>query len=107
MVAILEDPATCPHGNPIPGSGRAPDDRPLRSLTALDVGEQAVVVRIEEELQADHEKLVQLEAAGVLPGTTVTVTISSHDVIEVATGSGSVSFTPAEAEALRVASDPG
>jgi DtxR family Mn-dependent transcriptional regulator len=102
LVAILDDPATCPHGNPIPGSGHPPDDRPLRSLTALDVGERAVVVRIEEELQADHDKLVQLEAAGVLPGTTVMVTTSSHDRIEVEAGKGSVAFTPAEAEALRV-----
>ncbi len=102
LVAILDDPATCPHGNPIPGSGRVPDARPLRSLTALDVGEQAVVVRIEEELQADHEKLVALEEAGVLPGTTVTVKTSSRDAIEVEAGKGSVSFTPAEAEALRV-----
>jgi DtxR family Mn-dependent transcriptional regulator len=102
LVALLEDPATCPHGNPIPGSGRPLDDRPLESLTELDVGDTATVVRIEEELQASHDKLVQLEAAGMLPGVGVTVTASAHDAIEVRSDHGSVSFTPAEAEALRV-----
>jgi DtxR family Mn-dependent transcriptional regulator len=103
LVAVLDDPATCPHGNPIPGTQRAPDPRHLVSLTALDEGNQGEVVRIEEDLQADHDKLMELERAGVLPGTTLTVTSSDHDAIEVKASKGSLRLTPGEAESLRVA----
>jgi DtxR family Mn-dependent transcriptional regulator len=106
LIAVLDDPATCPHGNPIPGSGRSPDTRPLLSLTAVDEGQRVEVVRLEEDLPADHSKLMQLEAAGVLPGTEITVLRSSHDAIEVAASRGTVSLTPAEAEALRVTDRP-
>src|SRR5206468_1357483 len=37
LVALLENPLTCPHGNPIPGSG-APD-RTLRALAESKPGE--------------------------------------------------------------------
>lgn len=105
LVAVLDDPATCPHGNPIPGSGRAADTRHLVSITALDEGDSADLVRLEEDLQSEHDKLRELEAAGMLPGTRVTVTSSDHDVIEVKASKGSVRLTPAEAESLRVTAD--
>ena len=102
LVAVLDDPATCPHGNPIPGSSRTPDPRPLVTLTALDEGQTAEVVRLEEDLQAGHDTLRALESAGVLPGTRLTVTSSAHDAIEVKASVGSVRLTPAEAESIRV-----
>ena len=33
LVALLGDPATCPHGNPIPGSHNRPDGAPTTTLT--------------------------------------------------------------------------
>jgi DtxR family Mn-dependent transcriptional regulator len=102
LVDVLDDPATCPHGNPIPGSRRAADDRPSLPLTALDEGDSGEVLLLEEDLQAVHPALLALEAAGVLPGTTVTVTSSTHEGIEITASRGSVRLTPAEAESLRV-----
>lgn len=102
LVDVLDDPATCPHGNPIPGSKRPVDDRPSLPLTALDEGASGEVLLLEEDLQAVHPTLLALEAAGVLPGTTVTVTSSTHDGIEITASRGSVRLTPAEAESLRL-----
>lgn len=73
LVAVLGDPATCPHGNPIPGSKRAVELPGLIGLHQLRPGVTARVARIEEDLQADHDVLVQLERAGLLPGAPVSV----------------------------------
>lgn len=102
LVDVLGDPATCPHGNPIPGTHRPVDDRPLLPLTALDVGAAAQVALLEEDLQAVHPTLLALEAAGVLPGRSITVSASTPAGIEITTARGSVTLTPAEAESLRV-----
>ncbi len=77
MDALLGSPTTCPHGNPIPGSGYdEPDTRPL---AAIDVGTGFVVSRIPEELEFTPGLLDFLEEAMVLPGTAGTVTASSPD----------------------------
>src|ERR1700742_925196 len=43
LVKLLGDPATCPHGNPIPGSAHAADGPTSQPLTALQPG--PVIVR--------------------------------------------------------------
>ncbi|HEX7354900.1 MAG TPA: metal-dependent transcriptional regulator [Mycobacteriales bacterium] len=102
LVDVLGDPATCPHGNRIPGTRRPRDERPSLPLTALDVGASGQVLLLEEDLQAEHTTLRALEAAGVLPGSTVTVTSSTPDGIEIRASNGTVGLTPAEGESLRV-----
>src|SRR5262249_55586211 len=62
------DPATCPHGNPIPGSKHRPDIRgsvPLARATAGPVR----VARISEKLELDDEALTFLAAAQLIPGS--------------------------------------
>ena len=77
MDRLLGSPTTCPHGNPIPGSGYdAPDTRPL---AAVGVGTGFVVSRIPEELEFTPGLLDFLEDAMVTPGTSGTVTASSPD----------------------------
>ena len=71
LVALLGDPATCPHGNPIPGSGNEGPDEQLTPLTALGAGTTAVVRRIDEALEAQPGPMLLIEQAGLLPGTTV------------------------------------
>ena len=71
LVALLGDPATCPHGNPIPGSANAVETGPLLSLAVVSTGAQAVVRRIDEELEAQPEHMLDVERAGLLPGTVV------------------------------------
>jgi DtxR family Mn-dependent transcriptional regulator len=40
LVELLGDPATCPHGNPIPGSHSAAPSAPTRPLAEVDAGER-------------------------------------------------------------------
>jgi DtxR family Mn-dependent transcriptional regulator len=68
LVAMLGDPGTCPHGNPIPGSVNATDFGTQVPLGATVPGTTVVVRRIDEELEAQYERMEELEACGVMPG---------------------------------------
>jgi DtxR family Mn-dependent transcriptional regulator len=73
LVEVLGDPATCPHGNPIPGSSRPVD---LASLIPLkDVGPNGEVVlrRLTEDLELELEVMRFLEDSGLVPGARLTV----------------------------------
>lgn len=72
LVELLGDPATCPHGNPIPGSRRRASRRPTIRLAAAPPG-PVTVARIEEELEDDDEALRMLAAARLIPGCGATV----------------------------------
>jgi DtxR family Mn-dependent transcriptional regulator len=77
MNRLLGGPTTCPHGNPIPGSGyEAPD-----SVRLVDVGVGATftVSRIPEELEFTPGLLDFLEASAIQPGRHGTVTAASPD----------------------------
>ena len=65
MAAMLGDPTTCPHGNPIPGSGYTdPHAVPLGDVA---VGSSFRVVRITEQLEFIPGMLDALEHAGLQP----------------------------------------
>jgi DtxR family Mn-dependent transcriptional regulator len=77
MSELLGNPTTCPHGNPIPGSGyEAPDAMPLCEAT---LGESVVVRRIPETLEFAPGLLEFLESSSIQPGNAVVVTASSPD----------------------------
>jgi DtxR family Mn-dependent transcriptional regulator len=77
MNKLLGDPTTCPHGNPIPGSGyQAPDSAPLSSI---EVGNGFTVRRITEELEFEPGLLEFLEESAMQPGKSGTVTALSPD----------------------------
>ncbi|HEY3141148.1 MAG TPA: metal-dependent transcriptional regulator [Acidimicrobiales bacterium] len=74
---LLDNPTTCPHGNPIPGSSyRAPDSVPLSDLA---VGTPFIVSRIPEELEFTPGLLEFLEDAAVQPGRSGKITATSPD----------------------------
>ena len=81
ILALLDKPLVCPHGNPIPGLDQlglpfATDQSgPLLSLTEAVAGEQREVVinRISEQLQPDAELMHRLDMAGMRPGHRVCV----------------------------------
>ncbi len=74
---LLGSPTTCPHGNPIPGSGyEAPDSAPLSDVA---VGTGFTVRRITEELEFEPGLLEYLEASAIQPGNRGTVTAASPD----------------------------
>src|SRR5437763_4654332 len=59
LVALLGDPATCPHGNPIPGTKRGDDPRPTVPLADAAPG-PVVVGRISEKMELDDKALQML-----------------------------------------------
>jgi DtxR family Mn-dependent transcriptional regulator len=73
LVGLLGDPATCPHGNPIPGSQNSADFGVQSPLSDFADGAGAVVRRIDEQLEGQHLSMQTLESSAVLPGRTVTV----------------------------------
>jgi len=74
---VLDNPTTCPHGNPIPGSSYAPPE--TVALSVLTVGSPFTVSRIPEELEFTPGLLEFLEDAAVQPGHNGVVTATSPD----------------------------
>ena len=78
LIRVLNDPTTCPHGNPIPGSAYQ-----LRNDTAvlgkLGIGTRFTVQRIPEELEFRPGLLEFLEAAAIVPGRSGQITALSPD----------------------------
>lgn len=77
IVSALDNPTTCPHGNPIPGSTYV--EQALVSLATLPVGRHATVTRIPEELEFTPGLLEFLEANRLQPGAQARVLTSSPD----------------------------
>lgn len=105
MLAKLDQPTTCPHGNPIPGVGyRQPTLSPI-----ADLGENPLVLhRISEELELDSGIMGFLDDSGLRPGADVklvtktpdgTLTVKVNDTRQ-------VGISPFIAERLFVASVP-
>jgi DtxR family transcriptional regulator, Mn-dependent transcriptional regulator len=74
---LLDNPTTCPHGNPIPGSSYAAPA--TVALSDIAVGAKFTVTRIPEELEFTPGLLDFLEDASVLPGRSGVVTAVSPD----------------------------
>ena len=74
---ILGDPTTCPHGNPIPGSGYDTPD--LVALGDVAVGDPFTITRIPEELEFTPGLLEFLESNAVVPGREGVLTAASPD----------------------------
>ena len=74
LVRALGDPGTCPHGSPIPGSANMVDVADQVPLTDLADGEQAVLRRVDEEVEAQPSAMLTLEQNGLMPGCAVRVT---------------------------------
>jgi len=77
MSRVLGSPTTCPHGNPIPGSGYT--DPLAQPLAELLPGSRFAVVRITEQLEFIPGMLDALEQAGLLPGVNGHLLSSSPD----------------------------
>lgn len=67
-------PATCPHGNPIPGNARAMTDSQAIPLASVREGERVNVVRISEYAENVSELLEYLGTRGIVPGAQLTIT---------------------------------
>jgi DtxR family Mn-dependent transcriptional regulator len=72
MLAMLRGPATCPHGNPIPGTGAVfrTDLIPLNDVSA---GQSVVLERLLEDVELHTDVLRYFEEHGIMPGATLHV----------------------------------
>ena len=68
LVLLLGDPATCPHGNPIPGSIHKVEGGVSTPLSQSAPG-PVVVRRISEKIEIDDGALVFLAEAKLIPGS--------------------------------------
>jgi DtxR family Mn-dependent transcriptional regulator len=73
ITVLLDDPATCPHGNPIPGSRHPVDLSDLRPLRTVSPGQQVVLERLTEDLELNLDVMRYFEDAGLMPGAEITV----------------------------------
>jgi DtxR family Mn-dependent transcriptional regulator len=73
LVQLLGDPATCPHGNPIPGSHSAAPAVATRPLAEVVVGERVRLLRISEEVELNLGSLTLLDDGGFIPGAVALV----------------------------------
>jgi DtxR family Mn-dependent transcriptional regulator len=87
LVLLLGDPATCPHGNPIPGSKNAGRAHVTMTLSQAPTG-PITVRRVSERLETDDEGLRLISAARLLPGCEATVIDSRDGAVTVKTETG-------------------
>ena len=89
ILALVDKPLVCPHGNPIPGLedlglpfAAVASTKPLLSLTAAaqSAGTAIIVDRISEQLQSDAAVLKRLSTAGLLPGRRLLVSPTADGV---------------------------
>jgi DtxR family Mn-dependent transcriptional regulator len=101
LVEILGHPTTCPHGNPIPGSG-GPEPQ-LIALSESRNGDHVRLERVTEQIEIDLDSLSYLSAHGFVPGTEATVASRAPDgTLILDLGPGSIALGPALAQQLFV-----
>jgi DtxR family transcriptional regulator, Mn-dependent transcriptional regulator len=87
LVDVLGNPSTCPHGNPIPGSGKKLE--PATVLAKAQIGDRVRLSRVTELVEFDLEALTYLDEHGFVPGREAVVVAQGPDgtmVLEVGTG---------------------
>jgi DtxR family Mn-dependent transcriptional regulator len=101
LVQLLGDPATCPHGNPIPGSKHKLQKRPVVTLAKADPG-AVTVARISEKLELSDDGLKLVADAQLMPGCNATIVDRSAKGIQVKTTTGEHIVPTSVAEQLYV-----
>ena len=103
LVELLGDPATCPHGNPIPGSSSPSPPRVAVPLALAEPGQRIRLERISEDVELDTSMLTYLSHHGFVPGATAQVSSRAPDGTLVLALSGTtVAFGPSLASRLYV-----
>ncbi len=71
MEEKLDNPSTCPHGNPFPGKEKAVAR--WVKLTELQPGDRVIIQRIHERAEDNGDLMAFLEKNGLMPGTKIMV----------------------------------
>ncbi|MFN2606711.1 MAG: metal-dependent transcriptional regulator [Acidimicrobiales bacterium] len=101
LVTLLQNPATCPHGNPIPGAGGDRDD--LRALAEAQPGDHVRLERVTEQVEVDLDALIYLDSHHFIPGAAAEVHAKAPDgTLTLTLAEGSIALGPALAAQLYV-----
>lgn len=101
LIELLDNPATCPHGNPIPGSkAKIPD---LVLLHTVEEGASVVLRRVSEQAEWDGVSLPFLASHSLTPGADIVCEKQNDDgSMVVKTGGKKVDIDPVLATRLYV-----
>jgi DtxR family Mn-dependent transcriptional regulator len=107
IMAVLGNPTTCPHGNPMPGLD--PALRPkTKHLWPAEAGQEWEIDGINEPAEEDHELMTFYQRNGFVPGARFNVkdvaTFDSTVTVEI--GGHSITMGKRAAENLRVVVEP-
>jgi DtxR family Mn-dependent transcriptional regulator len=69
MWAVMDNPKTCPHGNPIPGAHYKPPK--MKPMSEMISGETLRLERISEELELDSDMMSYLDDSDIRPGARI------------------------------------
>lgn len=104
LVILLENPNTCPHGNPIPGT--VPNPGQLTALTECEIGARTRLARVTERVEIDMAALEYLDTNGFRPGAEAIVEARADDgSMTLRVGDATLELDEALAEQLFVAVD--
>lgn len=104
LVELLGDPATCPHGNAIPGTRRGLSREGTVTLASAPAG-RVTVDRISERLELDDASLRFIVDARLIPGASATVVAAraaTAGAVTVLTATGEHQVLPQVAAQLYV-----
>jgi DtxR family Mn-dependent transcriptional regulator len=104
LMTLLDNPTTCPHGNPIPGA--PPSLRELSTLDHFDPGARVRLERVTEQVEIDQKALTYLASHGFIPGAGARVQTKAPDgtlVLELDDDHSTIAVGPAMAGQLYVA----
>ena len=102
LIILLENPSTCPHGNPIPGT--TPPKRKLRPLGEAKAGERVRLERITETVELDRDSLEYLDTNSFRPGSEAVVQAKAPDgTLTLSVDGAAMAIGPALAAELYVA----
>jgi DtxR family Mn-dependent transcriptional regulator len=101
LVALLGNPTTCPHGNPIPGTG--PEVAHLTALSVHEPGDEVRLERLTEQVEINHDALVYLDDHDFRPGAAARVRSKAPDgTLTLELAKGTIALGPALTEQLYV-----
>lgn len=103
LVVLLDNPTTCPHGNPIPGTAVAEYEDELVALALSQPGDRVSLRRVTEQVEIDIEALTYLSVHGFVPGADARVSARAPDgTLTLELAAGSIALGPTLASQLFV-----
>lgn len=103
LIELLGHPATCPHGNPIPGEP-ASAVAPQHPLAAASPGDEVRLERVTEQVEIDQESCRYLSIHGFIPGVSARVQTRAPDgTLTLDLGENTIALGPVICQQLFVA----